>query len=141
MVTMYKDRISTIFVGPGELLVKNDSLLFRGTTGDEFFIPVNQFCVVCIEPGTSITHAAVKLCSDAACMLNWVGENGVRLYSSGSFSALRSERLWCQITQATNKNKSLSVAKRMYSYRFSLTSIGSYSVEQMSGLKLSEMQF
>lgn len=78
----HKDRISTIFLKCGELSVKNDSLLFTGNNGDCAIIPVTQFSVICLEHGTTVTHDAVALCSKYSCMINWVGENAVRLSST-----------------------------------------------------------
>ena len=138
---MHKDRISSIFLKYGELNVKHSSLIFTNSEGKSCLVPVNQFSTICLEPGTTITHDAIALCSSCGCMINWVGENGVRIYSSGSFSSLRSDRLWCQAEKALNKNKRLSVARKMYMYRFSIGSLGSYTIEQLSGMEAGRVKY
>lgn len=132
---LHKDRISSIFVGPGELSVKDNSLIFNDNSGSSVLLPAFQFSTICLQPGTTVSHAAVKLCSETSVLLNWVGENGIRLYSSGSFTSAKTDRLWCQMENALNKNKRMSVAKRMYSYRFSMDTVGYQSIEQMSGME------
>lgn len=139
-IQYHKDRISTIFLKHGELSSHNDSLLFVTSEGEKVYIPVNQFTNICLEPGTTVTHGAVALCSEHNCMLNWVGENAVRLYSSGSFSSSRSERVWHQASMALNKTKRLSISRKMYEYRFSIEKLGAYSIQQLSGIEGSKIK-
>lgn len=132
---LHKDRTSTLFIGPGDLSVHNGGLTFSNKEG-QVSIPVGQFSCIFLEPGTSVSHEAIKVCAETGCLLNWVGESGVRFYASGISNVARTDRLWCQAEQALNKNKRLAVARRMYAYRFGNGSaLGSYSLEQLSGLE------
>lgn len=135
-----KDRSSHIFLGGGALSVKNGTLCFKRAE-EEIVIPTKQFMTIFLEPGTSVSHSAVVLCSKEGCMLNWVGEQGVRFYSAGRSDPSRTDRLWKQAEMALNKNKRLSVARRMYAYRFNNTSsLKSYSLEQLSGKEASRVK-
>ena len=49
-----------------------------------------------LEPGTHISHAAVKLAAITGTLLIWVVEAGVRLYSSGQPGGARSDKLLYQ---------------------------------------------
>lgn len=93
----------------------NGGLTFSCKDG-QVSIPAGQYSCLFLEPGTSVTHEAVKVCAEAGCLLNWVGEGGVRFYASGLSHVARTDRLWCQAEQALNKNKRLAVARRMTSH-------------------------
>lgn len=132
---LHKDRISTLFLGPGTVSIDKGSLLYTNKDTSSQ-IPAGQFSAIFLEPGTSVTHAAVKLCAEQGCSLHWVGEEGVRFYSAGLSKTARVDRLWCQAEQVLNKSKRLSVARRMYSYRFGNSSaLKSYTLEQLSGME------
>jgi CRISPR-associated protein Cas1 len=132
---LHKHRIPHIFLGRGELSVKDGSLLFSDKERASQ-IPVGQFTNIFLEPGCSVTHAAVALCAEHGCQLNWVGESGVRLYATGITKVARTDRLWLQAEKALNKNKRLSIARAMYAFRFQVgSSLTSYTLEQLSGLE------
>jgi len=137
---LHKDRVPHIFLGRGELSVKDGSLLFYDKEGGSP-LPVGQFTNIFLEPGCSVTHAAVELCASNGCQLNWVGESGVRMYSAGMSKVSRTDRLWLQAEKALNKNKRLSVARGMYSYRFQIgSSLNSYTLEQLSGMEANRVK-
>jgi CRISPR-associated protein Cas1 len=132
----HKDRTPSLFLGPGELFVENNGLHFSCKDSGKTAIPVEQFSALFLEPGTTITHSAVKLCAEHGCILSWVGEEGVRFYSAGLSHTKRVDRLWLQAEMALNKNKRMSVARRMYAFRFgNISALNSYNIEQLSGLE------
>jgi len=45
---------------------------------------------------TVVSHAAVVLAARVGCLLMWVGEQGVRIYSAGRPGGARSDRLLYQ---------------------------------------------
>ena len=59
-------------------------------------IPVGGVVCLLLEPGTSITHAAIALAADCGTLLIWIGEGGVRLYSAGQPGGARADRLLYQ---------------------------------------------
>lgn len=133
--TFHKDRTPHMFLEYGKLSVKDSTFLFT-TDSDSILIPAQQFTTLFLGPGTSVSHSAMKLSASSGCMINWVGEEGVRFYAAGLSDTSRTDRLWKQAEQALNKNKRLSVARRMYSYRFGLkSSLASYSLPQLSGME------
>lgn len=140
---LHKDRISSLFLGKGELSVEDGNLKFLSVEEGHraASIPAGQFSCIFLEPGTSVTHAAVKLCAETGCLLNWTGDDGVRFYSAGLSKTARTDRLWRQAEMALNKNKRLSVARRMYAYRYGTESgLSSYTVEQLSGLEATKVK-
>jgi CRISPR-associated protein Cas1 len=88
-----------------------------------------------LEPGTRVSHAAVILAARTGCLLVWVGEAGVRLYSSGHPGGARSDRLLYQARLALDQEARRKVALRMYEIRFGERFSDSSSLEQMRGVE------
>lgn len=88
-----------------------------------------------LEPGTRISHAAVKLASDVGTLLIWIGEGGVRLYASGQPGGARSDRLLWQAKIALDDQARLNVVRAMYKLRFGDEAPKKRSVEQLRGIE------
>ena len=78
-----KDRASIVFVQRGRLDVIDGAFVLVDRRGVRTHIPVGGLACLMLEPGTRISHAAVALAARVGCLLVWVGEAGVRLYSAG----------------------------------------------------------
>jgi CRISPR-associated protein Cas1 len=88
-----------------------------------------------LEPGTRISHAAVKLAAVTGTLLIWVGEAGVRLYSSGQPGGARSDKLLYQAKLALDENLRLKVVRKMFEMRFGEKPPERRSVEQLRGIE------
>ena len=115
---MLKDRISMIFLRYGHLDVIDGAFVLVDQNGVRTHIPVGSVACIMLEPGTRVSHAAVKLASVVGTLLVWVGEAGVRLYSSGQPGGARSDKLLYQARLALDKELRLRVVQRMYELRF-----------------------
>ncbi len=79
-----KERNSMIFVGMGRIDVRDGAfVVIDEVNGERMHIPVGSVVCIMLEPGTRISHAAIKLAATTGTLLIWVGEAGVRLYSAG----------------------------------------------------------
>lgn len=76
-----------------------------------------------LEPGTRVSHAAVAMAAEVGCLLIWVGEGGVRLYSAGQPGGARADRLLYQARLA------------MYKYRFKEEPPLRRSIQQLRGIE------
>lgn len=74
-------RVSFLVLERGTLHASRHALRLEKETGT-VDIPCAKASVLFLEPGVSVTHAAVKLCADMGTLLLWTGEAGVRLYSA-----------------------------------------------------------
>ena len=74
-----KDRVSVFFVEKGNLDVLDGAFVVVDKPGIRTHIPLGSVSCLMLEPGTRVSHAAVKLASRVGCLLIWVGEAGVRL--------------------------------------------------------------
>lgn len=82
-----------------------------GDLSTETALPLAQTSVLLLGPGTCITHAAVRHCADHGCLIQWVGEEGVRLYSAGRDRHIRVED---QALVVLDANRCLAAARRLY---------------------------
>jgi len=130
-----KDRNSMIFVGMGQIDVKDGSFVVIDKNGERMHIPVGSLACVMLEPGTRISHAAVKLASITGTLLIWVGEAGVRLYSVGQPGGARSDKLLYQAKLALDENLRLKVVRKMFEIRFGEPAPERRSVDQLRGIE------
>ncbi len=132
---MMKDRFSMIFIQYGQVDVIDGAFVVVDVTGARIHIPVGSVACIMLEPGTRVSHAAVRLASTVGTLLVWVGEAGVRLYSSGQPGGARADRLLYQAKLALDDELRLKVVRKMYELRFDEPAPERRSVEQLRGLE------
>lgn len=130
-----KDRISMIFLQYGQIDVKDGAFVLIDKQSERMHIPVGSIACIMLEPGTRISHAAVKLAATVGTLLVWVGEAGVRLYASGQPGGARSDRLLYQAKLALDNDLRLKVVRKMYEIRFGEPAPARRSVQQLRGIE------
>ncbi|RJP92399.1 MAG: type I-E CRISPR-associated endonuclease Cas1 [Desulfobacteraceae bacterium] len=130
-----KDRISVLFLERGNLDVLDGAFVLVDKTGVRTHIPVGGVACLMLEPGIRVSHAAAVLASRVGCLLVWVGEAGVRLYSAGQPGGARADRLLYQAKLALDDDARLKVVRKMYELRFKEKPPERRSVEQLRGIE------
>jgi len=130
-----KERISMVFVWYGRIDVKDGAFVVIDKNGIRKHIPVGSVACIMLEPGTRVSHAAVRLAAQVGTLLVWVGEAGVRLYASGQPGGARSDRLLYQAKLALDDELRLKVVRKMYEMRFGEPPPSRRSVEQLRGIE------
>lgn len=134
-----KNRVSMVFVYYGRIDVKDGAFVVinevDGEDRDRKHIPVGSVACIMLEPGTRISHAAVKLAALTGTLLIWVGEAGVRLYSSGQPGGARSDKLLYQAKLALDEGLRLKVVRKMFEMRFGEKPPERRSVDQLRGIE------
>ena len=130
-----KDRASILFVEKGRLDVLDSAFVVVDREGVRTHIPVGGLACLMLEPGARVSHAAVGLAARVGCLLVWVGEAGVRLYSAGQPGGARADRLLHQARLALDPNARLRVVRKMYDMRFGEPAPQRRSVEQLRGIE------
>jgi len=115
--------------------VSGNALVISDVNGIRAQLPVGAMTVLMLQPGSTITHAAVKLCAENRTFLIWTGEAGVRLYSAGQEGAAHSYKLLRQARLALNPSTRLQVAREMYRRRFLDEPPKRRSIEQHRGME------
>ena len=131
-----KDRNSMIFVGMGRIDVKDGAfVVIDEVNGERMHIPVGSVVCIMLEPGTRVSHAAVKPAAQVGTLLIWVGEAGVRLYAAGQPGGARSDKLLYQAKLALDENLRLKVVRKMFELRFGEPAPERRSVDQLRGIE------
>lgn len=129
-----RSRITFLAIERGTLHASNHSLELVRETGT-VVIPCGMATVLLIEPGVTITHAAVKLCADQGTLLLWVGEACVRVYSAGQPGGASGQRILEQAQLRLTKRSRIDVARRFYERMFSELPPPSNSIEKLRGIE------
>ncbi|MDD5328421.1 MAG: type I-E CRISPR-associated endonuclease Cas1e [Sulfuricella sp.] len=130
-----KERLSILFVERGHLDVLDGAFVVVDKTGVRTHVPVGGVACLMLEPGTRVSHAAVALAARVGTLLVWIGEAGVRLYSSGQPGGARADRLLYQAKLALDDTARLKVVRKMYAMRFGEEPPTRRSVEQLRGIE------
>lgn len=130
-----KERSTIVWLQYGNIDVQDGALVLIDKDGVRTQIPVGGLACLMLEPGTRITHGAVALAAAVGCLIQWVGEGGVRLYSAGQPGGARSDRLLYQAKLALDDDLRLKVIRAMYKYRFQEEPPARRSIEQLRGIE------
>lgn len=124
-----------LYVEKGHLDVLDGAFVVVDRTGVRTHIPVGGVACLMLEPGTRVSHAACALAARVGTLLVWIGEAGVRLYSSGQPGGARADRLLYQARLALDPDLRLKVVRKMYAMRFGEEPPARRSVEQLRGIE------
>jgi CRISPR-associated protein Cas1 len=130
----FSDRWSYPYLERGRPDQTAAGLTFRNQDGDTP-VPIDQLSLVMLGPGTTLTHAAVKMLAGNNCLAAWAGEDGIRTYAHSTGGTFRSRRLPRQAALFSDEKQRLAVAYRMYRKRFPGTDLTDKTIEQVRGVE------
>jgi CRISPR-associated protein Cas1 len=96
-------------------------------------IPIADLALLMLGPGSTISHAAISVLAESNCLLAFVGEQGVRLYSHGKGGTHVSSNMTRQATLWANTRTRRLVVRKMYSMRFDDPLEPDLTIEQIRG--------
>lgn len=132
---MLRDRYPFVYLEHGRLEVDDSSIKWISADREVFRIPAATISTLLLGPGTSVTHEAVKILAEINCSVCWVGEDSLRFYAVGQSPTATTYNLKKQISWATHPEKSLEVAKKMFSYRFPEEKISHKNLKELMALE------
>ena len=130
-----KERVSLVYVEKGLLDMQDGAFVVVDVSGVRTHIPVGGVSCLMLEPGTRISHASIALAARVGCLICWVGEAGVRLYSAGQPGGARADRLLYQARLALDEDARLKIVRKMYALRFQDEPPAKRSVNQLRGIE------
>lgn len=130
-----KSRMSVFSVERGHVEREGSALSVMDRAGVRAQLPVAATAVLMLEPGTTISHAAMRLCAESRTLVIWCGEGGVRLYSAGQEGAAHTYRLLRQAKLALDTRTRMAVAREMYRIRFNEEVPPRRSIQQVRGME------
>jgi CRISPR-associated protein Cas1 len=120
----HADRHGCLWLRRGNLWVEDGCLRFR-TAGSEhlgageYGIPFQTVSVIFLEPGSTVSHDALRLLARHGTGLIATGEDGVRFYASMPFGQDDSALAREQVRAWSDPARRLKIARRMYGWRLS----------------------
>ncbi|MEJ2252076.1 MAG: type I-E CRISPR-associated endonuclease Cas1e [Candidatus Lokiarchaeota archaeon] len=96
-------------------------------------IPCASLSLLMLGPGTSITHAAIKVLSENGCLVSWCGENSIRFYAQGLGETRNSRYLIRQAYLVSHPKLRLKVVRKLYQKRFKEVLGKNLSIRQIRG--------
>ncbi|RLB95743.1 MAG: subtype I-E CRISPR-associated endonuclease Cas1 [Deltaproteobacteria bacterium] len=130
-----KDRWTPLYLEHGRLEVDDSSVKWIGADYTVLRIPVATVSVLMLGPGTTVTHAAVKACSDSNTPICWVGEEGMRFYAFGVSPTHDNARARHHGAVYASKKKRAEIARRMFRLRFPNDVVTKKSIKELRGME------
>lgn len=96
-------------------------------------VPCATLMLLMLGPGTTITHAAMRVLADSGCSVLWVGEHGVRCYAQGIGETRSAAALLRQAYLWAHTDLRLQVVRQMYQVRFPDPLDPSLTLQQIRG--------
>lgn len=119
----HADRHGLIWLSRGKLFVEDGTLRFVCTDSDDlsagdYAIPYQNVSLILLGPGSTVSHDALRVLARHGTLLAAVGEGGVKFYTAPPMGQGRSEVARAQARLWADDSERLSVARRMYAFRF-----------------------
>jgi CRISPR-associated protein Cas1 len=134
-LTPARERWTPIYLEHGRLEVDDSSVKWIGADRTIFRLPVASLSVLMLGPGTTVTHAAMKACSESNTPVCWVGEEGMYFYAFGLAPTHDNERARKQAELACSPSKRDVVARRMFTKRFAGEDVSGVATKELRGME------
>lgn len=118
----HADRHGLMWLGRGKLYVEAGTLRYL-TAGDgeleagDHAIPYQTVSCFLLQPGTTVSHDALRLLARHGTGLVFVGLDGVRFYSAMPFGPDSSHRARRQVALWSDPDRRVGVVHRLYAWR------------------------
>lgn len=134
-----RDSLSYLYIEHAIVDRKDSSIEFIQKAG-RTQVPVATLCVLMLGPGTSVSHAAVKVLAESGCLLVWTGEDVTRCYAQGLGETRKGYHLMRQAELVCDPGLRLGVIRRMYQKRFPDPLPPDLTLEQIRGMEGSRVR-
>lgn len=135
LLTPVKDRYPFIYLEHGRLEVDDSSVRWLSAEGTIVAIPVATIQCLLLGPGTSVTHEAIKVLAQANCLAAWVGEDSLLFYAAGCSPTANTKNLVKQVALSASPDKRVTVARKLFKYRFPDVDISDKSIPELMGME------
>ena len=134
-----RDSLSYLYVEHAVLDRKDSAIEYVQKDG-RVLVPVAALCVLMLGPGTSISHAAIKVLAENGCSILWVGEDNTRLYAQGMGETRKGLHLLRQAEAMCDPQQHMRVVLNMYRMRFKEELPPDLSLPQLRGMEGARMR-
>ena len=130
-----KDRWTPIYLEHGRIEVDDSSIKWIGSDGLITRLPIATISALILGPGTTVTHAAVKVAAQCNCPLLWLGEDGLRFYAFGITPNHDNSMARIHASAWADKKERNEIARRMFLHRFPQASVHGINIKQLRGME------
>ena len=130
-----KDRWTPLYLEHGRVEVDDSSVKWIGADRLLCRIPVATVSALILGPGTTITHAALKACSESNTPICWTGEEGMRFYAFGLAPNHTNEMPRLHAAAWADKKRRTQIARRMFLMRFPESDVGGRNIQELRGME------
>lgn len=134
-LTPAKDRWTPLYLEHGRLEVDDSSVKWIGADLNILRIPIATISALMLGPGSTITHAAIKACSDSNTPICWIGEQGMRFYSVGVAPTHDNKNSRKHAKLHSSEKKRTEIARRMFLMRFPKEEVSKKSIDALRGME------
>jgi len=118
----HEDRHGLLWLGFGNLYVEDGTLRFRTAGYDElpagdYSLPFQMVSCIVLEPGTTVSHDALRLLARHGSGLIAAGTGGVRYYASMPAGPDRAARARRHAEAWADPRQRVAIVRRMYAWR------------------------
>lgn len=138
-LTPARERWTPIYLEHGRLEVDDASVKWIGADRTVIRLPVATLSAIMLGPGTTVTHAAIKACSQCNTPVCWIGAEGLRFYAFGAAPTHDNSRARHQAAIHGSKARRAEVARRMFQLRFGgeeITDVPINTLRAMEGKRI-----
>ncbi len=130
-----KDRWTPLYLEHGRIEVDDASIKWIGADRLICRFPVGTLSALILGPGTTVTHAAVKVCAQCNCPLFWLGEDGLRFYAFGITPNHDNSMARIHASAWALQKSRNEIARRMFLHRFPEATVHGISIKQLRGME------
>ncbi len=134
-LTPARERWIPLFLEHGRIEVDDSSVKWIGADRTIMRIPVATISAILLGPGTTITHAAVKACSDCNTPVCWIGADGLRFYAFGASPTHDNSNARKHAALHGNRKTRVAIARKMFLYRFPETVVAGKRIDELRGME------
>ena len=140
----HADRHGLMWLGRGQLYVEAGTLRFRcAGSADldrgDYAIPFQMVSCLVLQPGTSVSHDALRILARHGTGVVCVGEDGVRFYASLPAGPDTSARARRQVDIWSHPIRRSEVVRQMYAWRLGET-LSATDLDTLRGIEGSRMK-
>lgn len=130
-----KDRYPFLYLERGRLEIDDSSVKWIDCDNNVIRLPIATINCLLLGPGTSVTHEAVKVMSQANCRVCWVGEDSLIFFAVGQSPTANTKNLRLQAKLSSDPKKAVEVARRMFKMRFPDADLSGKTLQEMKGME------
>lgn len=128
----FSDGLSYLYT-EHSVVEKEDNAIVLISAEGRTPVPCASLSTLLLGPGTTITHAAVKVLADNGCSAIWCGEGVVRFYAQGVGETRSASNILKQSVLHSVPELRMKVVRKMYEMRFAERLPEELTLQQIRG--------